>query len=311
MTNQAKPVPALTGYAWGLLTISIWALWMIATRSAAKTTLDTFDLAALRFASAGLVLLPVALRMRRFQPARIGWGIWTTLLCGAGIVYAIVSAIGFRYAPISHGSVMLPGTMPLFVALLSVVLLGETIAGTRKIGFALIPLGVVTLVFAGAHHGTGQEWIGQATFIFSAMLWASYTIAMRKSGLTAIEVAAVVCVWSAILYLPPYAIYVAWTLDSGLLRESWNELFAQALMQGVLPSAVSLFTFNRTLTILGPSRGAALASLVPVVATLSAIPLLGEWPSSTDWLGLAAITAGVYLATGAPLPAAVTRRGSG
>ncbi|MBC8791433.1 MAG: EamA/RhaT family transporter [Tagaea sp. CACIAM 22H2] len=308
MTNQAKPPAALTGYAWGLLTISIWALWMIATRSAAKTTLDTFDLAALRFASAGLVLLPVALRMRRFQPARIGWGIWTTLLCGAGIVYAIVSAIGFRYAPISHGSVMLPGTMPLFVALLSVVLLGETIAGTRKIGFALIPLGVVTLVFAGAHHGTGQEWIGQATFIFSAMLWASYTIAMRKSGLTAIEVAAVVCVWSAILYLPPYAIYVAWTLDSGLLRESWNELFAQALMQGVLPSAVSLFTFNRTLTILGPSRGAALASLVPVVATLSAIPLLGEWPSSTDWLGLAAITAGVYLATGAPLPAFLTHR---
>jgi len=42
--------------------------------------------------------------------------------------------------------------------------------------------------------------------------------------------------------------------------------------------------------------------LVPALSALFAIPLLGEWPSETDWAGIALISAGVYLASGGPLP---------
>jgi drug/metabolite transporter (DMT)-like permease len=300
MTISAKPPVVLTGYAWGLFAISIWVAWMVATRAGAKSELDAYDLTALRFAPAALIMLPVALR-HGINPARIGWGVWAILVCGAGVVYSVASATGFRYAPISHGSVLLPGTMPLFTAILSVVILGERIAGPRKLGFALVPVGVVTLVFAGAHEGaTGQEWIGQSIFVAVARLWAAYTVTIRKSG-----------IWSAILFLPPYAVHVLTAQSPSLLRASWGEWAVQALFQGVLSSVVSLYAYNRAIAILGSSRAAALASLVPVLASLSAIPILGEWPTSTDWLGLSAITAGVYLATGAPLPAFLTRRGSG
>jgi transposase-like protein len=37
-------------------------------------------------------------------------------------------------------------------------------------------------------------------------------------------------------------------------------------------------------------------------AALMAIPALGEWPTSIDWLAIGMITAGVYLASGAPAP---------
>jgi drug/metabolite transporter (DMT)-like permease len=40
-----------------------------------------------------------------------------------------------------------------------------------------------------------------------------------------------------------------------------------------------------------------------VFATLCAIPLLGEWPAPLDWLGVAVISTGVYLASGGPIPA--------
>jgi drug/metabolite transporter (DMT)-like permease len=230
-------------------------------------------------------------------------------VCGAGIVYALLSAVGFWYAPISHGSVMLPGTMPMFVAILSVLILGERIAGPRRVGFVLIPMGVIVLVFAGAHHGTGGEWVGQLFFVGAAILWASYTIALRKSGLAPLHGAAIVCVWSALLYLPPYALYAVWTGGAGLAQASWAEIAGQTMIQGVLSSVVALYAYNRAIAILGSSRGAALGSLVPVLATLSAIPILGEWPAGTDWLGLAAITCGVYLATGAPLPAWIKGRG--
>jgi drug/metabolite transporter (DMT)-like permease len=41
---------------------------------------------------------------------------------------------------------------------------------------------------------------------------------------------------------------------------------------------------------------------VPALSALFAIPLLGEWPSEADWLGIILISAGVYLASGGPLP---------
>ena len=47
------------------------------------------------------------------------------------------------------------------------------------------------------------------------------------------------------------------------------------------------------------SLGAGFASLVPVLAMLAAIPLLGEIPKPTDYLGIAAVTIGVFLSSGA------------
>ena len=50
------------------------------------------------------------------------------------------------------------------------------------------------------------------------------------------------------------------------------------------------------------SAGAAFAALVPALSALLAIPLLGEWPDPTDWVAIALISAGVYLASGGPVP---------
>jgi drug/metabolite transporter (DMT)-like permease len=295
---------AAKGLAWGLFAISIWVSWMLATRWGVRSSLDFWDLTALRFASAGAILLPVALRGGGLDPRKVAPGaggllLWAVMVAGAGFVYQLVAASGFLFAPISHGSVMLPGTMPLFVATLSVLFLGERIAPSRRAGFFLIPVGVVCLAWVGFAHGAGGEWRGQALFVCAAFLWASYTIAMRKAGTPPLRAAALVCVWSAIFYLPLYAAIAG----DGLARASWGEIALQTLVQGVLSSVVSLVAYNRALQLLGASRGAALASLVPVLATVLAIPLLGEWPAPLDWLGVAIISTGVYLATGAPLPA--------
>jgi len=301
--NRLHVSASVKGLAWGLFAISIWVSWMLATRWGVRGTLDFWDLTALRFAAAGAILAPVALKAG-LDPRRLGSGgasgiaIWAAMIAGAGFIYSLAAAAGFMFAPIAHGSVMLPGTMPLFVALLSVVVLGEKIAPARRAGFLLIPLGVLCLAWAGIAHGTGGEWRGQLIFVGAAFLWACYTIAMRKSGLSPLGAAALVSAWSAILYLPYYALFHG----ENLVRAGWPEILGQALMQGALSSVVSLVAYNRALQLLGASRGAALASLVPVLATLFAIPLLDEWPAPLDWLGVAIISIGVYLATGGPTP---------
>jgi drug/metabolite transporter (DMT)-like permease len=76
----------------------------------------------------------------------------------------------------------------------------------------------------------------------------------------------------------------------------------QAFYQGVVTATVSLALFGRSIMLLGASKAAAFVALVPVIAALMAIPALGEWPTSIDWLAIGMITAGVYLASGAPVP---------
>ena len=76
----------------------------------------------------------------------------------------------------------------------------------------------------------------------------------------------------------------------------------QIFFQGVVVSIVSLVLYGRAVVILGASGGSAFGALVPALSALLAVPLVGEWPNSTDWLGIILISAGVYLASGGPLP---------
>ena len=62
------------------------------------------------------------------------------------------------------------------------------------------------------------------------------------------------------------------------------------------------------MALLGASAAGAFIALGPVIATLLAIPVLNEWPSTEDWIGIAVISVGVYLASGGPLPRRLSHR---
>ena len=67
----------------------------------------------------------------------------TTIRCGlfGGIGYSVFAYAGFVYAPAAHGSVLLPGMLPFWTALLSVVLLRERLTGMRMTALAMIMTG--------------------------------------------------------------------------------------------------------------------------------------------------------------------------
>ena len=52
----------ITGAACASVAVAIWAGWLVVMRLGVTTTISVPDLAALRFAAAGLLLLPVVLR---------------------------------------------------------------------------------------------------------------------------------------------------------------------------------------------------------------------------------------------------------
>ena len=267
------------------------------TRYGVTTTLSPYDITALRFACAGLLLAPVVYRR--------GWGIrqvgitkWLVIVCCAGVPYVLIASSGLQFAPAAHAGALVPGTMPLWAALLAMLFLKEKITGVRKLGLMLIPVGIVIFVGAGLTDFASGNWRGHLLFLTAAMTWASFTVAMRsagQSGFTPLQAAAVVSVVSAVVYLPVYLLF----LPHRIMEAPLGPIITQTIYQGIFVSIISLYAYARSVAILGASLGASFASLVPVLAMLTAIPLLGEWPRASDYIGIAAITFGVFLSSGA------------
>jgi drug/metabolite transporter (DMT)-like permease len=287
----------LRGAAFGFAAVSIWASWSVLTRLAVTTSLDAWDITALRFGVAGLLLSPVV-ATRGLARDRLGWPGLAVIIVGAGAPYALVAAVGLRFAPASDGGALNPGVMPLFVALIAAAVLGERLSAPRQLGLSLILAGALVIVGLHAAAWSMARLFGDALFLCAAFLTACFTVVIRQAKLDSLHAVALVATGSLMIYLP---IYLA-RYGIRLAHMPLGVVTLQALFQGVLVTVVALFLYGRAVALLGASGGAALGALVPALSTLLAMPILGEWPNDGDWLGIVLISAGVYLASGAPLP---------
>ncbi len=286
----------LKGAEFGIAAVSIWASWSVITRLAVTTSLDAWDIAALRFSVAGLLLSPVLVQ-RGLARDRLGWLGLAVIIAGLGAPYALAAAGGLHFAPARDQGALNPGCMPLFVALIAAIVLGEKLSTTRKLGLSLILAGAVIIVAWSAAWSSSRT-LGDALFLLAAFLSACGTVVMQQAKLDPLHAAALVSTGSLAIYLPVYfALY-----GTRLALLSLAEITMQAIFQGILVTIVSLLLYGRAVAILGASGGAAFGGLVPALSALFAIPLLGEWPNETDWVAIVLISAGVYLASGGPSP---------
>jgi drug/metabolite transporter (DMT)-like permease len=284
------------GALYGLAAVSIWSGWIVVARLGLRTSLTPWDIAALRFGVAGPLLAPYLL-WKGLAIERLGWLGLLALVLGGGAPMVLLANAGLLFAPAAHAGALFPGVMPLMVALLAAPVLREAFTSAKRIGFALILAGVIGIVWgAGGTIGT-QQSIGHALFLGAALLWACYTIAMRRARLDGLHAAAIAAVGALILYLPVYA----FTAGASLFKAPLTDVALQAFVQGLLTAVISLLLYGRAVSILGASSGAAFAALCPAMTALLAIPILSEWPASIDWIAITLISVGVYVVSGGPL----------
>ena len=306
-----RPTTAyVRGAVLGLAAVSIWAGNIVVAGLGLRSSLTPWDISAIRFAVAGLVLLPYLAR-RGLALDRLGWIGLTALMLG-GVPTVLLANAGLLFAPASHAGALFPGVMPLIVTLLAAVFLKEAFTSQKQVGFTLIATGVVAMVWgSGGTIGTEQN-IGHLLFLGSALAFACYTVAMRRARLDALHAAAISAVASMLIYIPPYAIVAG----AGILEAPPGAIALQALVQGLLTAVISYVIYGLAIGILGASSGAAFAASCPAMTALMGIPILGEWPSPTDWIAIAIISVGVYVISGGPLPGrsnrvALAQRSSG
>src|SRR5437879_12194105 len=118
MTRICASPNYLKGAVFGVAAAAIWAGWSAVTRLAVTTSLDAWDIAALRFGVAGLILMPAVAR-RGLARDRLGWLGLATIIAGLGAPYVLVAAAGLRFAPASGPGAVHAGCMPLFVGFIA------------------------------------------------------------------------------------------------------------------------------------------------------------------------------------------------
>ncbi|HEV7336883.1 MAG TPA: DMT family transporter [Bosea sp. (in: a-proteobacteria)] len=284
--------PRLRGFLWAGLAVAIFAGWFVVTRFSVTRTLNVWDLTALRYGIGAILLAPVLLR--RLPPRAWRNGFVFAALWGAP--FAILVAFGVQMTTAGRAAAVTPTLMPVFAGLLGWLLLHEQPGRIRLAGYGAIAAGLCGLVLTAGSAQGAPSLLGLGLLVLAAVMWASYTLILRRSGLTPIQSAALICFWSAVIFVP---VYIGLGL-SHLGQAPAAEIAIQSFYQGVLMSTVALISFNRGVALLGASAGAAMIALVPVAASLLAIVFLREIPDMAEGISIALIVGGVLLAARAP-----------
>jgi len=271
------------------LSVVLFSSFTLVSRLGLSSSLTLPDIAALRFGIGGALLLPVLLRhgLAGVRPRDAG-----ALALFGGLGFAPLAYAGFSLAPAAHGAVLLHGTLPLFTLGVSSVALRH--GGTRyqSVGVALIGVGVALMAYDSLVGASARQLMGDMCLLLASLLWSSYGVLTRRLGLPAAQGAAIVAVWSMCCFLPVYAVLPG----KALFLAGRGELLLQAVFQGVLIGAVSIFVYTRAVAALGPAQTALFAAAVPCVTTIAAVPLLSETPSIAAAIGVGVATLGMVVA---------------
>lgn len=276
------------GLVWAATAITIWSGSLVMLRLGVTTSLNTYDLTALRFGVAALLLAPVIYR-HGFALERLGAAGALIMVVGFGAPYILLVSFALQTAPAFAAGSINPGVMAIVSILLGWRFFGDKIGPVRTLGTVTILVG--TSLFAKIVN-TGAPPIGHSILILTGVMWAGYALIVRRSGIRALHATAIIAVGSALFYLPIYAI----ALPKQLPAAPVADIVTQAIFQGVLVSAVAVFAFNRSAEHLGPIAGTTLPALIPLVTLVLGAVFLGEPTGNLEVISAILIGAGVAMA---------------
>lgn len=285
----------MTGYLAAAVAVLIVASYPVATRAGLSGAFAPQELVTLRFGVGALLFLPYLILHAR-SIGRNAWlrGVPLTLFQGAGMAALVIG--GLQLAPANHAAALGPGASPAWVALLGFIVFTRTPSVRALVGAALCVAGVSALVCWSATEMSATVLAGDLMFLAASALGAFYVLQSRDWKLEAMQGAAIVTLYSALVVVP----WQLWAAPHALVRVAAAELLWQALWQGVLIGCVAFVALNHAIARLGCERSASLIALVPVLTALLAFVFLNEVPAAVEVAAFVAISAGVSIGAASP-----------
>ncbi|MCS6931003.1 MAG: DMT family transporter [Acetobacteraceae bacterium] len=280
----------LVGLLLGVSATTIWGVYAVVSRAAILEGFQPLDIVALRYAAAAAALAPFAWRARA-AIAAVGWRRLTVLALAGGIPNSLFYAAAVVYAPASHAGTIPPITVAVVGTLIAIPILREAPTRGRIAALAVMAAGVALMGLDGFTGHFPGAWKGDLLLVCAGITWSFFTILLRAWQVPAIPAVAAVTILSSVL-LPlwaPFRLPI-------LLEMPWQSIAFQAVAQGVVVGAFSVFLYAKAAEKLGATKAAALPVLGPVVAVLSAWLVLGEPLGPAVLLGLLLAVGGMLAA---------------
>jgi drug/metabolite transporter (DMT)-like permease len=297
--GMADPMPRFglsttaIGALCGVAAATCWAAGFVAAKHGLAKGMSPTDLAFHRFIWSGLLLMPLVAKEGLGNLGGVGWPLGLVMLVLAGPLQAIVSYIGFTLAPLGHGAVIHPASAALAGTLLAFVVLHEPLTRTRILGIAGIVLGLVVFAGEAITKLGGDAPLGDALFMGAGLMWAVFTICLRKWRVSGIVAARIIGTLSLLIYAPLYAYFIGFDRMKAV---GLSENLLQIAVQGVFAGFLAIYLFGRSVTALGASRASTFPALVPAIAILIGFIALGDVPSIAQLVGLAIVGVGFRFA---------------
>ena len=232
------------GYLSIIVTLLIWASFFLSLKGGANSDLTPADIALTRFLIPALVLLPLMWKARS-TIAAVPNRYLAGMFVGCGLPYLLVAGTAMQFVPVSHGSALVPGTLPLFVTGIAVLLFKQPLSRHRVVGLGLVLLGILLFLGNSLSSFNFEYTKGHLLFLCGSLMWATFTISARVANLNALVSAGFISFCSTLLLL---ILILTGTLPSHLMSTpiaQWpvTELAVHSAVQGVGAGLIAAFTY--------------------------------------------------------------------
>lgn len=289
MSERAGVVAALLSSALGGTAAAI-------TRYAIGAT-DPVTLASFRFGIAFLLVLPIALVLGSKWPVGRDW----LGVAGLGVlffaVFFVLYNVSMSHTTAARGSLAL-STLPLTTMLVAALLGYEKLTTRKTIGVLIAIGGVAAALATGLADAPADAWRGDLIMLGGTFIMALYSVwsrpFMSRSSRLGFLAAGMGFGSAASALLAWHSGGLAAT--QGFDAAQWIAVLCLGIFGGAAAFYLWVYALERTT----PTRVANTMTVNPIAASLLAAALIGEPLGAHLFVGVAAVGAGIWLASSAP-----------
>ena len=277
-----------------LLTVSIWAVFIVATRFSVSTNFTVEEVIFLRLVPSTIIMAPFMIKYDLI-PRGLSWLKAGMLMIGASAIFPYIVSSGLSFAPASDGGVLAPGMLPFWTALAAFFILGEKLDKVRRTGLFIILVGALMVgLWQIIFNSSEGVWRGHILFLVGSGLFAIYSVIFRQSGLTPLHGLLIGLFWGTLFITPILLLTGRVNFSDVSAFDIGITIFIQSLIIGILATIL----FNYGVRLIGASEMGAFGALTPILAMLGGILFLNESVPLIKMAGIFLVAIGVFLASG-------------
>ena len=268
------------GYLFVCITMCIWGGFTILSRLNLHWHVSAWDLVAMRFAIAFLILMPVLIYKKDlaflWHPRPV------ILALTGGLAYCLTVYTAFLHAPAAHAAIFLNGCIPLCTAVAAYLLFKQPFDKHTWLSLSIMLSALALMSYLMLHEQASAFGLGDVLYFLSAVWWGIFTVLLKQWKLSAWHSMASVAIWSALIYLPIYILFI----PKHFQEAEPVHLLIQGVFHGVLVVIIATLTYVAAIERLGAFKTGSIVTLAPFIAAVIAVPLLNEPLSPAIMCGL-------------------------